>query len=119
MLEWRPTLMQGPHTFEGCALWAHVVRIDMLEWHKGGHPTRTLIDAQGYFLTKFPGHHVECNDQTFIWDGWVLLCPAAKAPLRGFIQRHPQWVHRPTWEVVPASHAKYMPTLGEMESSRV
>lgn len=111
MLCWHPSAIQGPHTVDGRALWAHVVHIDMIAWRTAGKPTRTIIDAQGEFLARFPGTLVECDDRTLLWDGWTMLCPATKSVLSQWSQRYPQWVHRPTWDAVPASHAGYLPVL--------
>ena len=108
---WHPTSLPGPHTVDGRALWAHVVHIDMLAWQAANNPISTIIDAQGVFLAKFPGTLVEFDDGAGLWDGWTMLCPATNSAVRSFIRRFPQWVHRPSWEAVPATHRKYLPDL--------
>lgn len=112
MICWHPTSLPGPHTVNGRALWAHVVRIDMLAWRTMGNPIRTIIEAQDAFLARFPGTLVEFDRDSGMWDGWTMLCPASKASIRVFNRRYPQWVHRPTWGEVPATHTKYLPDLG-------
>lgn len=103
----------GPHLLDGKGVWAHAIHMDMLAWYEAGEPVRTLVDAQGFVLERFPYIDLRMDRESMVWDVWLMLCPAFKVEMGRFLRKWPVFAHRPLWEpgVVPLSHVKYLPIL--------